>query len=199
VSAPGRVAAGASILVLAAAGILYFRTPPPPPAQPAQPAAAYPAPATQFPVLSVYDGDTLRVRAADGESVPVRVLGIDTPELAPPPGTPATPGSTAPEDLGRYPECGAVQARDLARSLLLGRSVVLQSDPAQPSPDRFGRTLAYVSLPDGGQDLAASLLAAGWAQVFEQYPVSRTPGYRSLQAAAQLSETGGWAMCGWLQ
>jgi endonuclease YncB( thermonuclease family) len=56
-----------------------------------------------------------------------------------------------------------------------------------------------VSLPDGGQDLAASLLAAGWAQVFEQYPVSRTPEYQAVQAAAQAAENGGWAMCGWLQ
>jgi hypothetical protein len=41
------------------------------------------------------------------------------------------------------------------------------------------------------------LLIAGLVQVYEKYPVSRTPYYRTLQDAARLAESGSWPVCGW--
>lgn len=183
--------------MLVAAGIIVACTTaqPTPGALPG--ASAYPsvsAPAVQlYRVDSVYDGDTLRVFTPDGRSVPVRVLGIDAPEMRAP---------VPPEDLGRsdapepHAECGAVNARDLARSLLLGNSVSLQEDPEQGDKDNHGRLLRYVTLPDG-KDLAEQLLASGWVQVYTQYPVAKTPSYLHVQQTALDSEVGGWAMCGW--
>lgn len=181
-----RVAAGASILVLAAAGILYLH--PSVPAPPAS-AAAYPAPASQFPVASVTDGDTFRVLAPDGSSHSVRVLGIDAAELHP-----SAPPS-APENHG--PQCYALQARDAVRAALQGRSVSLAPDPEQPSPDRYGRELSYVQTPEG--DLAESLLSQGLVRVYNAYPVQRTPHYLQVQADARARGAGGWSACGWTE
>lgn len=188
-STPGRVATGASLLVLAVAGILYFRPGPPP--EPAS-AAAYPAPATQLPVASVTDGDTFRVLAADGSSHSVRVLGIDAAELHPA----ASAQSGAPENHG--PQCYATEARAAVSAMLAGTSVQLSPDPEQPSPDRYGRELAYVRTQDG-TDLAESLLSGGFVRVYNAYPVSRTTHYLQVQADARARGAGGWKACGWTE
>ena len=53
-------------------------------------------------VVSVHDGDSIRVRRADtGEVLPVRIYGVDCPELGQPHGD---------------------AARDLTSSLLLGKT-----------------------------------------------------------------------------
>ncbi len=145
-----------------------------------------------YSVLSVYDGDTLRVRTPDGSEVSVRVLGIDAPEMrAPRPAGDATRSDAPPPTA----ECGAVQARDRARALLLGQDVTLEQDPEQPGQDQWGRLLRYVSVH--GTDLAGVLLQEGLVWVFEDYPVQRTPSYRSMQQQAADQELGGWAVCGW--
>ncbi|HEX6685514.1 MAG TPA: thermonuclease family protein [Candidatus Limnocylindrales bacterium] len=125
-------------------------------------------------IASVYDGDTLRVHQG-GNTVPVRVLGIDAPELRP-------------------KECWGEESRDAARALLLGQSVVLTADPTQGDKDRYGRLLRYVQLPDG-RDLAHTLLAEGDVIVYEQYPVSKTAEYEQAQAAARAAREGLWAAC----
>jgi micrococcal nuclease len=126
-----------------------------------------------YTISSIYDGDTLRV-AERGESI--RVLGIDAPEISP-------------------KECYGLQARDLARELApVGSKITIREDPEQPSPDRYGRTLAYVVLPDG-RDLAEELLAQGAVQVYTQYPVARTPGYLQTQDQAQAEGVGLWGHC----
>ena len=145
-----------------------------------------------YSVLSVYDGDTLRVSLPDGSDVSVRVLGIDAPEMK----APRPPGDATRTDAPpAHAECGAVQARDRARALLLGQEVELQQDPEQPAQDQYGRWLRYVSVQ--GQDLGAALLSEGLVWVFEEYPVQRTPAYRDLQQSALGQEIGGWAVCGW--
>jgi micrococcal nuclease len=105
----------------------------------------------------VIDGDTLKVRLADGRLRTVRILGIDTPETK----KPDTPV-----------ECGGEQASAAMRSLALsgsgygarGREVQLISDPTGDQVDRFGRTLAYVEAD--GLDLGGRQVADGWAKVY---------------------------------
>lgn len=171
--------AGAAILTLTGSGILYFRPPPPPDPVPA---AAYPAPASQFPVASVTDGDTFRVLYPSGASGSVRVLGIDAAELHPK----DSPG----------PQCYAQEAREMVSAVLDGTSVQLSEDPAQPSPDRYGRELAYVQTASG-KDLAEMLLSAGYARVYTEFPVARTEQYLQVQADASAQGAGGWTACGW--
>lgn len=76
----------------------------------------------------VPDGDTIHLE--DGRRV--RLLGIDAPEMG--------------RDGGRD-QYYARESRDYLRRLINGRPLRLESD--NQKPDRYGRLLAYVFLPDG--------------------------------------------------
>ena len=138
--------------------------------------------ATGARVVRVVDGDTVHVRIG-GREESVRLLGIDTPETHKP-GTPI--------------ECGGPQASaHLAKLLPAGTRVKLEPDPTQDREDRYGRTLAYVRLPDGRLAEDAQL-AAGWATVyvFAGKPVARDQEFRRSQAAARAAQRGVWGACG---
>lgn len=156
-----RAAAIASAVVLIGTGVAYAQN------QTAQPTA-------QTRVISVYDGDTFRADI-NGQSIPVRVLGIDSPELDP-------------------KQCYGIEARDAARQLLQNQVVTLTPDPQQGDHDRYQRKLRYVTLPDG-TDFAKTMLTEGAAKVFEQYPVAKTPQYEQAQTEAQRGNRGMWGQC----
>jgi micrococcal nuclease len=132
-------------------------------------------------VVRVVDGDTIHVRVHHREES-VRLLGIDTPETHKP-GTPI--------------ECGGPQASaHLAAIAPAGTPVKLEADPTQDREDRYGRTLAYVRLPDGRLAEDAQL-QAGWATVyvFEGDPVALDSEFRRSQTAARKALRGVWAAC----
>ena len=111
-------------------------------------------------VAQVVDGDTLDVGRER-----VRVLGIDTPERG---------------------ECGYAPAARATAELALGRVIRLEADDTQATRDRFGRTLAYVRLPDG-RDLGEVLLRRGLARAFVVgRPFSRVEAYREAEQAGRL-------------
>jgi micrococcal nuclease len=142
--------------------------------------------ATHIEVLSVHDGDTFRVNW-DGTSTPVRILGIDTPELA--------------NNNTGTPQCWAEHATATTTSLLSNPlGVTLIYDPKQGDRDRYGRLLRIVILPNG-TDLASFLVRNGDARVYTDYPMSKTDQYLRDQQAAQQDNggLGGWAVCGWTQ
>ena len=97
-------------------------------------------------VVSVTDGDTIRV-SIDGEEFRVRYIGIDTPESVAP-DTPVKPFALA---------ASAANA-----ALVANESVVLERDAS--NTDRFDRLLRYVWLPpqDRRNDDGSS---AGWRLV----------------------------------
>jgi len=134
-------------------------------------------------VVSVTDGDTLRVRAG-GREVRVRLLGIDTPETRRP---------------GVAVECGGKNATASMKRLVFvggrGRRVTLSGDPTQNRVDRYGRRLAYVTTVRG--DVGAAQLRAGWASsyVFGGRPVRRAARYRRLAAGARAAGRGVWGSC----
>ena len=118
--------------------------------------------ATIFPavqVISVVDGDTLHVRYDDARQEKVRIIGIDSPELA--------------RD-GQPAEFYAEQARDYVTALLLDKTVYLEQDHSDT--DRYGRQLRYVWLtkPDQitadavqEQLVSSILLSQGYATFVE--------------------------------
>jgi micrococcal nuclease len=111
-------------------------------------------------VAHVVDGDTLDVGRER-----VRVLGIDTPERG---------------------ECGYAPASRATAGLALGRVIQLEADETQAARDRFGRTLAYVRLPDG-RDLGEVLLRRGLARTFVVgRPFARVEAYREAERAGLL-------------
>jgi micrococcal nuclease len=131
-------------------------------------------PATVSQVLS---GDTVEAQLSDGSTTTVRLIGVDAPE----------PGSS-----GVPAECGAPEATEALRDLVLGQAVLLNGDPGQPTTDRFGRALSYLDRSDG-VDVGLALLRRGWATVYtEEGSFARLAEYENADADA----TGGvWSKC----
>jgi micrococcal nuclease len=85
-------------------------------------------------VTHVVDGDTIDVALPDGDEETVRYIGIDTPETV----KPDTPV-----------QCGGPRAHEVNERLVGGRTVTLRFDAERH--DVYGRLLAYVYVPRGGQ------------------------------------------------
>lgn len=136
-------------------------------------------------VLGVVDGDTLKVRLRDGRPRTVRLLGIDTPELA---------------RAGEPAECGGRAAkRRMKRLVRRGkRRVRLRTDPSQAREDAYGRLLAYVHRRRSGRDLGKAMLRSGWAAVyvFGGVPFQRVNGYERAAERAERRGRGVHRRCG---
>lgn len=118
------------------------------------------------------DGDT--VRLSDGRRV--RLIGINTPEYE--------PWRSHAEPYGK-------EAAQYASSLLDGTRVRLEYD--RDRTDRYGRTLAYLYLPDG-RSVNHMLVEEGYAKAIYVAPNGRY--YRTLKAAersARSRRKGLWA------
>jgi len=136
-------------------------------------------------VSRVVDGDTVRVRLGE-EDVPVRLIGLDTPETVKP---------DAPV------ECFGPEASDYARAMLDGQQVVLEFDDTQGRRDRYDRVLAYVwrVLPDGSLRLFNEEVVASGHGVERQYgvrPYAWRDALVGAQEAARQSGLGLWDACG---
>ena len=85
-----------------------------------------------YPVVSVVDGDTIKVRMS-GRVESVRLIGIDAPETNAP---------------GRPVQCFGPEASAKAKELLAGKAVRLEYDDSQDRRDRYDRLLAYAWVGD---------------------------------------------------
>jgi endonuclease YncB( thermonuclease family) len=131
-------------------------------------------------VISITDGDTIRVRGANGRrgSTPVRLIGIDTPEVH-----------------GQQ-ECGGPEASKAMHHLLHpGQRVKLTRDPSQDGVDRYGRLLRYVNRK--GKDIGKRQIRHGWAHVYiyNNNPFQRVHHYRKAQGKATRHDDGVWHLC----
>ncbi|XAL99007.1 thermonuclease family protein [Phycisphaeraceae bacterium D3-23] len=133
-----------------------------------------------FEVVRVIDGDTLVIRAPDGEhtTTTVRVWGVDTPELA------RRDGSKPDEPL-------AIEATAYVRSLVADEPVTLRLEP-QRMRGGYGRLLAHVELADGTQ-LGGRLIAAGFSEADDRWSHHLLPAYELLELEARAQEVGRWA------
>ena len=104
-------------------------------------------------------------------AVHVRLIGIDTPEVA---------------HSGGPGECFGAAAARMTRSLALDRRVTLE--PGRERHDRYGRLLAYVRVAGGPDDLELTLLARGAARTLASVPTPTAPPpmqRRSVRRAAR--------------
>lgn len=130
-------------------------------------------------VVEIVDGDTIVVRSGDQE-IDVRLLGIDTPEVA---------------HHGNPDECGGPEAAArLAAMVPPGTLVQLARD--QEARDIYGRLLAYVIRSSDGTVVNVSLAAEGHAR-----PLAIAPNLMladQVAAAADDAQRNGlgiWAAC----
>ena len=133
-----------------------------------------------YEVLSVTDGDTIRV-LYQGASEPVRFIGIDTPETR----NPNTPV-----------ECFGPEASAFTTKLLAGGSVFLVRDGGQDDRDQYGRLLRFVYTSEG-TNVNALIVRKGFGTFENQYPV-REPYREELSRAAVAAERDGlglWGAC----
>lgn len=131
-------------------------------------------------VTRVVDGDTVWVKVATGatnakggsggETLKVRLLGIDAPEIC---------------------QSGGPEARQVLRDHVLGHTVTLTS-PSSRSHDDYGRVLA--TLDKQGDDVGRWMVRRGQAW---SYTYRRNPGpYAAEQAQAQAAGAGLFAQAG---
>lgn len=121
-------------------------------------------------VLTVHDGDTVRVQPAEGEAVSIRVYGVDCPELG---------------------QAYGAEARDMTAQLLKGQRVEIIPSQKRKS---YKREVAVVLLADGST-LEDALVSAGMAWVDGRYCKQRPDcdQWRQLQADAKAARRGLWA------
>jgi endonuclease YncB( thermonuclease family) len=128
------------------------------------PVSAQPPAAFTARVVAVGDGDTLAARA-NGESIRIRIAGIDAPELH---------------------QAYGQRARAFASELALDRSISVRVRDR----DRYDRLVADVTLPDG-RDLGEELLRAGLAWWYRAH--SRSKIFEVLESTARQQRRGLWA------
>jgi micrococcal nuclease len=147
----------------------------PEPTAPTPPASTPPLPASvgPVPVSRVIDGDTIVVDTVGT----VRLIGVDTPETVDPN-----------EPVG----CFGPEASAFTRSISTGRMVRLEFDTDRT--DRFGRTLAYVYLPDE-VFLNATLVQQGYGYAYTVFPFRYLDQFRALEREAREARRGLWAAC----
>ncbi|MDZ4183739.1 MAG: thermonuclease family protein [Desulfuromonadales bacterium] len=131
----------------------------------------------------VYDGDTVKVEGVGK----VRLIGIDTPERK------ASERDNTFRRAGIAPQqlrSGAKRATDYLIGNAKGQIVTLTFDRIKT--DRHGRTLAYLTLPDGRM-LNRELLREGLACVYRRFDFRWRDDFIQVEAAAQRAGRGLWA------
>ncbi|MCB9933117.1 MAG: thermonuclease family protein [Planctomycetes bacterium] len=127
-----------------------------------------------YAVTEVIDGDTIEIDRGKGERI--RLIGIDTAELGREQVDPDSDGWRA--------------TMFLFKLLEQDPQVKLKYDAERE--DKYGRTLAYVYLPDGRM-LNELLLKEGWAETMRIPPNTRhADEFKQLETEAKASRVGRW-------
>ena len=128
-------------------------------------------------VTRVVDGDTAHV-LFHGRDVTIRFIGVDTPETVAP---------------GQPIECYGPEASHFTTAELTERRVRLEFDVERIDP--YGRTLAYLWMPDGSM-FNQTLVRAGLATVATYPPDTRyVDRFEAAQRSAKTADRGLWGAC----
>jgi micrococcal nuclease len=140
-------------------------------------------------VSRVIDGDTLEVEFSDGHVEDVRLLGVDTPEVH---------TENDPAEFEEIPETTAGnewlrdwghKASEFARTQLLGKQIMIRTDPQADRRGSYGRLLVYVS--HDGRDFNQALIEQGYARLYESQFQKRDT-YANLEETARANNVGLW-------
>ncbi len=133
-------------------------------------------------LVSVVDGDTLTILAADGYEYKVRLIGVDTPESVNP-------------DESKNNEYGVIASKNTKELLADIDTLYLEYDVSKI--DRYGRLLAYVWFTQNVEDinnmLNARIVAEGYAEAKEYAPNTMyATTFSSLCNTAKSNNIGLW-------
>ena len=108
----------------------------------------------------------------------VRVIGINTPEVAGPYTT---------------EQCFGPQASAEAKRLLTDQQVWLEDDPNQGAKDKYGRTLGFIWI-DNDVDFGLRMIQGGFAREYTyDKPYPHQLQYQAAQRQAQALQRGLWS------
>ena len=144
-------------------------------------ALAQPEPDQRIPatVWAIADGDSILVRFGGGDVAPVRLIGIDAPEIKHP---------------SKPVQCFGEEAAARLDDLAMAKEAWLEFDVQRR--DRYGRLLAYVWLDESPVMLNTQLVAEGYAQPLTIPPNVRYADELRLAAAtARDRQLGLWSAC----
>jgi micrococcal nuclease len=130
-------------------------------------------------VVKVVDGDTIHLEDPNGEKPErVRLIGMDAPETR--------------RSAGKEPHAFGPVSKAYLSTLLADGRVRLEYDVRKT--DRYGRTLAYVYLPDG-TFVNAKMIEEGYAVLMTIQPNSKYADFfAALQSIAREQVRGLWAL-----
>lgn len=137
-----------------------------------------------YTVTRIIDGDTVQLN--DGQIV--RLVGVDTPE--------SYSTSKLSKDADRSHRDKETiralgkQASEFTRKLLYGKKVRLEYD--QRRKGRYGRTLAYLILPDG-INANEEIVRQGYGVAYTKYPFKYMDDFRAAEKNARENKRGLWA------
>ena len=145
------------------------------PARPAQTQRAS-APPDSGLVIAVYDGDTMKVRFADGGERKVRLIGIDSPEM---------------DDPREEVRFMAFIAKRFAFLNLYRKNVHLAYD--WELEDQYGRLLAYLTTNDGAL-FNELILKEGFAFAYRKFPFRKDlmERFKAAETEARRAGKGLW-------
>jgi micrococcal nuclease len=182
---PPATAAPATTVPIPAAATVQVPVPASPSPIPAPPVAATVIPTQpsapprqRVTIASVTDGDTVRI-LINGVNEPLRIIGLDTPEVV---------------DPRTVVQCFGREASERARQLLPpGTQVEFAPDPTQDTRDSFGRLLGYIWLPDG-RLFPEVMIREGYGFEYTfRLPYQYQALFREAQAEARAAQRGLWA------
>lgn len=131
----------------------------------------------QYVVTKVIDGDTIQI-SKNNQTQTVRIIGADTPETVDP----------------RKPvQCFGIEASNKAKQLLFGKTVLIEKDSTQGEKDKYGRTLAYIFLPDG-TSYDKFMIEQGFAHEYTySVPYKYQKEFKAAEVDARNNKRGLWA------
>lgn len=131
-----------------------------------------------YEVVKIVDGDTINV-LIDGKSRPIRLIGIDTPEVV---------------DPRKSVQCYGKEASYKLNEILSGKKVLLEADPTQGDKDKYNRLLRFVFLEDG-TNINKLLINEGYAHeyTYQSNPYKYQAEFIQTQTQARENKRGLWA------
>ena len=129
-------------------------------------------------VSRVVDGDTIKVVGEDNKEMTVRLVGVDTPEMA---------------NFGEEEECFAQAAKMFLVEQIETKIVKLEADTKQPNEDRYGRLLRHVYFQD--KLMNEELVSQGFAKVYINAESKNSEQLLILQEQARIENKGLWREC----